>query len=90
MAASVDGSCSVSASPTRRPSFINRIPIGEPNAAFEVVGRREHGPVAEVVQHRFDAVERGLIEPGVGLIEEQHVRVVNERASERDPLSHPV
>ena len=65
-------------------------PVGEAEAAVDVVGGHEHGAAAVAKRPKqFLELLGGLaVETGERLVEQQHRRLVEQRASDSEPLRH--
>jgi hypothetical protein len=67
----------------------DRHPIAQPPGLLQPVRRQEdrHPALAKRGDQLVDLARRDRIQPGRGLVEEQHRRIVEQRAGERDALA---
>ena len=74
-----------------KPGMKNRNPIRQPLRFIEIVGRHEDGAASASAlgQHPADAARHLGIESRGGLVEQQHSRLVQQRARERHLLAEP-
>ena len=76
---------------TMRPSSMIAEPVAELVGLLEVLGREEHRRAALVDPPHLvpDREPARRVEPGRGLVEEQHLGLVDERRGEVEPPLHP-
>ena len=65
--------------------------VQEPIGEIEIVGGQDHNPAfcAQPAQARDERGRRGVVETGEGFVEQDEAGLVDERALECEPLSHP-